>query len=78
MARYLLMRLCEKYQVTVNWHCKPLGMDVDWNGSGMHTNFSTKHLREVGGKKYLEKLMAAFDKSRTSTSPSMARTTTCA
>ena len=62
MARYLLMRLCEKYGVDVNWHCKPLGKDVDWNGSGMHTNFSTKHMREVGGKEYFEALMAAFDK----------------
>ncbi len=62
MARYLLMRLCEKYQVTVVWHCKPLGVDVDWNGSGMHTNFSTKFMREVGGKEYFEALMAAFDK----------------
>jgi glutamine synthetase len=62
MGRYLLMRLCEKYKVTVVWHCKPLGMDVDWNGSGMHTNFSTKHMREVGGKEYFEALMAAFDK----------------
>jgi glutamine synthetase len=62
VARYLLMRLCEKYGVDVNFHCKPLGMDVDWNGSGMHANFSTKYMREVGGKKYFEALMAAFDK----------------
>ena len=62
MARYLLMRLCEKFEVDVVWHCKPLGKDVDWNGSGMHSNFSTKHLREVGGKEYFETLMAAFDK----------------
>src|SRR5213075_470855 len=62
MARYILMRLCEKYDVDVNWHCKPLGKDVDWNGSGMHSNFSTKHMREVGGKDYFEALMAAFDK----------------
>ncbi|MEI8105621.1 MAG: glutamine synthetase beta-grasp domain-containing protein [Actinomycetes bacterium] len=61
IARYLLLRLCERYCVDVNWHPKPLGMDVDWNGSGMHTNFSTKFLREVGGKEYFEALMAAFD-----------------
>ena len=62
IARYLLMRLCEQYEVDVNFHCKPLGKDVDWNGSGMHSNFSTKHMREVGGKEYFEELMAAFDK----------------
>ena len=40
MARYLLQRLCEKYGIDIEWHCKPLG-DTDWNGSGMHANFST-------------------------------------
>jgi glutamine synthetase len=53
-----MMRLCEKYEVDVQWHCKPI--KGDWNGSGMHTNFSTKHLREVGGKPYFEALMNAF------------------
>ena len=61
IARYLLLRLCEKYRVDVNFHPKPLGMDVDWNGSGMHTNFSTAYLRDVGGLEYFEALMAAFD-----------------
>src|SRR3546814_475574 len=40
MARYLLLRLCEKYGIDIEFHCKPLG-DTDWNGSGMHCNFST-------------------------------------
>jgi glutamine synthetase len=62
MARYLLNRLCEKYGVDVVYHCKPLGKDVDWNGSGMHSNFSTTFMRETGGKEYFEALMAAFDK----------------
>ena len=61
IARYLLLRLCEKYRVDVNFHPKPLGMDYDWNGSGMHTNFSTEYLREVGGEEYFEALMTAFD-----------------
>jgi glutamine synthetase len=57
-ARYLLMRLCEKYAVDVELHCKPV--KGDWNGSGMHCNFSYKYLREVGGKEYFEALMKAF------------------
>ena len=61
IARYLLVRLCERYRVDVEFHCKPLGAEVDWNGSGMHTNFSTKHMREVGGLEYFEALMEALD-----------------
>ncbi|MEM9237198.1 MAG: glutamine synthetase beta-grasp domain-containing protein [Verrucomicrobiota bacterium] len=61
VARYILVRLCESYGVDIEFHCKPL--KGDWNGSGMHANFSTKHLREVGGKEYFEKLMAAFEKN---------------
>jgi len=61
IARYLLLRLCERHGVDVNWHCKPLGAELDWNGSGMHTNFSTTYMREVGGEDYFRELMAAFD-----------------
>ena len=42
MARYLMLRLTEKYGVDIEFHCKPLG-DTDWNGSGMHANFSTTY-----------------------------------
>src|SRR5260221_475396 len=42
---------------------KPLGA-TDWNGSGMHANFSTTYMREVGGKDYFEKLMKAFEDNR--------------
>lgn len=61
VARYLLERLCERYAVTVNYHCKPLG-NTDWNGSGMHANFSTSYMRETGGEKYFLALMDAFEK----------------
>ncbi|PTX96416.1 glutamine synthetase beta-grasp domain-containing protein [Opitutus sp. ER46] len=66
VARYILVRLCEAYGVDVEFHCKPIrgvyNAPLDWNGSGMHSNFSTKHMREVGGKDYFDRLMAAFSK----------------
>ena len=62
VARYLLARSCEKYCIDIEWQCKPI--KGDWNGSGMHANFSTTHLREKGGKDYFEKLMAAFNTHR--------------
>jgi len=61
VARYILQRLAEKYGLDIEYHCKPLGA-TDWNGSGMHANFSTTHLRETGGEAYFLSLMAAFDK----------------
>jgi glutamine synthetase len=62
VARYILQRLCEKYAIDVEYHCKPLG-DTDWNGSGMHCNFSTEYMRSVGGKSYFEALMKEFEKN---------------
>jgi glutamine synthetase len=49
----------EKYGIDIEYHRKPLG-DTDWNGSGMHANFSTTYLRETGGKEYFVALMKAF------------------
>ncbi len=64
IARYLMLRLCESYCIDINWHPKPLGIEHDWNGSGMHTNFSTAHMREVGGEEYFLSLMDAFAAAR--------------
>ncbi len=58
VARYLLERTAEKYGVSINWHCKPvLG---DWNGSGMHANFSNTYLRTAGNKENFDKVCQAF------------------
>jgi glutamine synthetase len=59
IARYLLERTGEKYGVSVNWHCKPLGA-LDWNGSGMHANFSNSLLRNAGSKAIFDKVCEAF------------------
>ncbi|WP_299250494.1 glutamine synthetase beta-grasp domain-containing protein [uncultured Cytophaga sp.] len=59
VARYLLERITEKYGVYVNYHCKPLG-DTDWNGSGMHANFSNTLLRTGGKKEIFDKVCEAF------------------
>jgi glutamine synthetase len=68
VARYIMSRLGEQYGVDFEIHCKPIrgtyNAPLDWNGSGMHTNFSTTYMREKGGKAYFEALMEAFNKYR--------------
>ncbi|HLT80639.1 MAG TPA: glutamine synthetase beta-grasp domain-containing protein [Cyclobacteriaceae bacterium] len=59
VARYLAERNGEKYGVSINWHCKPV--HGDWNGSGMHANFSNSTLREAGSKEVFEKICRAFE-----------------
>ncbi|MCX2480539.1 glutamine synthetase beta-grasp domain-containing protein [Pedobacter sp. MC2016-15] len=59
LARYLLERIGEKYNVAINWHCKPLGA-LDWNGSGMHANFSNTLLRTAGSKDVYDAICEAF------------------
>ena len=55
LSRYILHRIGEKYDVKINLHPKPIA--GDWNGSGMHCNFSDEYMRETGGEKYIKGLM---------------------
>jgi len=59
VARYLLERAGEKYGISINWHCKPLGA-TDWNGSAMHANFSNSLLRTAGSKEVYDTVCQAF------------------
>ena len=60
VSRYFLFRITEKYKVRLELHPKPI--EGDWNGSGMHANFSWPYLRDVGGEDYLKTILGVFEK----------------
>ena len=58
ITRYILHQMSEDYGYDIEFHPKPV--TGDWNGSGLHCNFSNKKMREDGDEEYYQNIFKSF------------------